>query len=160
MMPIIRMYGQDVFQMPKRQVARVEVRRPASYYYDHPDKEVMTLVQGKMPGSIEEWRFAMGLQIVGMKFYFQYSVGGGGYGLAGGQILDFLLKTAPLRTPVYIQGAYWHYQGDRAYTSQYKIAQLMHDYRGQYAKPIEVDTRKLTSVPAAVEVIRFEGVNP
>lgn len=148
------MIKNGVFVLRKRRAAKVDVKRSTDEKRIDEEKEQITLIQGQVPGSIEEWRFAQALDFLKVKYYYQYSVMGGAQGLRGGQIIDFLVKTAPLPTPVYIQGEYWHYSGTKRQESAYKIAALMAEYRGTFAEPIEIPASLLTSIDDAVEIAR------
>jgi len=143
------------FHWKKRRVAKVEVKRPKNDYLDPSVEEVITQIQGQDPGSPQEWRYAMGLDIVGIKYYYQYEVLQPA-GIRGGQRLDFLLKTAPLPTPVYMQ-SYWH-EGSREAESKFKIAALMAEYRGIFAQPIEVNGDMINCVQDAVDDIQERGL--
>ena len=63
-------------------------------------------VQGSK-ASEYEWNFAWALEKVGLEFVFQVDYLGGRR-LKGGMVVDFLVKTAPLATPCWINGDYWH----------------------------------------------------
>ena len=142
-----------VFQMKRHRTAKVEVHRPAKDYLDPAVVEVITPIQGIDPGSPQEWRYAKGLDYLKIRYYYQYEVLQPA-GIRGGQRLDFLLKTAPLPTPVYIQ-SYWH-TGDKKQESDFKIAALMAVYRGTFAEPILVDGSQLNCVQDAIDMIQSE----
>jgi len=141
------------FHMKRNRTAKVEVHRPAKDYLDKAVPEVLTQIQGRDPGSPQEWRYAKGLDYLKIRYYYQYEVLQPS-GIRGSQILDFLLKTAPLPTPVYIQ-SYWH-TGEREQESKFKIAALMAEYRGTFAEPIEVDGKQLNCVQDAIDMIQSE----
>ena len=141
------------FHMKKHRPAKVEVHRPAKDYLDVNVPEVITQIQGIDPGSPQEWRYAKGLDYCKIRYYYQYNVLQPS-GIRGGQRLDFLLKTAPLPTPVYIQ-SYWH-TGDKKQESDFKVAALMAVYRGTFADPILVDGSQLNCVQDAIDMIRSE----
>lgn len=65
------------------------------------------LIYGKTAGSTYEWRYALGLWFWGWEFLYQVNFFGGRR-TAGGQVIDFLVETIPIRTPVYVYGNYWH----------------------------------------------------
>ncbi len=69
--------------------------------------EEIGLVQGIMPDSINEWYTALALDRLRLDYTFQYSLGGG-QGLRGGQVIDFVVWGPRGGIPVYVQGAYWH----------------------------------------------------
>jgi len=68
--------------------------------------EVIGLVQGRVPGSIEEWYVSRALDKLGIEYMFQYSIFGG-RGTRGGLVIDFVCYI-PKATPVFVQGLYWH----------------------------------------------------
>ena len=65
-----------------------------------PATEQIGLVYGKKPGSKEEWWIALALWRWGWTFGYQVSFFGGRR-LKGGQVVDFMVDTVPLRTPLY-----------------------------------------------------------
>jgi hypothetical protein len=70
-------------------------------------EEAMGLIQGLVPDSAEEWRVSLSLDKYGWEYIYQASVNGG-RNMRGGQVIDFLVETAPKQTALYIQGEYWH----------------------------------------------------
>ena len=58
-----------------------------------------------------EFYVAAALKSVGLEFQFQLSISGGRQ-MSGGIVLDFLVLTTPLPTPVWVHGEHWH-QGNR-----------------------------------------------
>lgn len=76
-----------------------------------PDESEQTegphVIQGKPVGSKIEWNVSVALEILGFRYLYQYSVMGGRT-LRGGQVIDFLVLTVPMSTPLYVQGDYWH----------------------------------------------------
>ncbi len=69
--------------------------------------EVVGLIQGIAPDSVEEWRVANSLTKYGWEYIYQYPINGG-RNLRGGSIPDFLVMTHPKNTALYVQGEYWH----------------------------------------------------
>jgi hypothetical protein len=65
------------------------------------------LIHGQEPGSLEELRTARALEKYGWNYDYQVSYFGGRR-IAGGIVLDFLVFTVPLPTPVPVYGSYWH----------------------------------------------------
>ena len=59
-----------------------------------------------------EWRVAVVLERLGLFFIFQYALEGGRT-KRGGIVLDFLVLTDPLRTPLDIRGDYYHQPNQR-----------------------------------------------
>lgn len=95
---------------------------------------VIRPIQGQMPGSKEEFYFALALEKMELKFIYQYEIFDGRQ-RRGGQVVDFLVYTAPMPTPVYIQGEYWHRDRDK---DQYKIARARMYFKGNAMPPIEI----------------------
>ena len=62
--------------------------------------------------SSNEWYVAQALETVGLTFKFQLSVAGGRQ-LSFGIVLDFLVDTVPLPTPVWVHGEHWHTGSER-----------------------------------------------
>jgi hypothetical protein len=71
-------------------------------------KPQMGLIQGRTPGSSLEWNVSQALDALGWSYRYQYSIAGGSQGLPGGQVLDFLVYTPGLPTPLNVNGRYWH----------------------------------------------------
>lgn len=78
---------------------------PALVMKKEPD-EVMGLIQGMVPGSINEWYVSRALDKLDIAYQYQYSIFGG-RAIRGGQVIDFVVYN-PKATPVFVQGAYWH----------------------------------------------------
>ena len=73
-----------------------------------PDTQAYT-VRGKKASSYE-YNFANALDYWRLDFLFQIDYWGGRSTL-GGMVLDFLVYTVPLPTPVWVNGEYWHRLG-------------------------------------------------
>lgn len=71
------------------------------------EKTQVGLIYGKTPDSDDEWRVAVGLWKLGWEFKYQVWFLGGRI-LPGGTVIDFLVFTVPLPTPLYVDGTYWH----------------------------------------------------
>ena len=69
------------------------------------ESEKVGPIQGKMPGSIQEWRLAKALDRAKIKYIYQLPLWGGW--VVGGYILDFLVLD-PFEIAVAVQGTYWH----------------------------------------------------
>lgn len=81
----------------------LDTPRPAE---ERPPAEEMQLIQGKIPRSLPEWRVAVALWGLGVRFEYQVPIFGG-TSVRGGLILDFLLLE-PFPTPLLVHGEYWH----------------------------------------------------
>ena len=95
-----------VFQYPTRKGAKVQRITPIIGKPPKKPVEQMGLIEGKRPGSLEEWRVAVSLWR--WKVVFDYHVYiRGGTRIRGGQILDYLLYL-PHPQPLQVFGDYWH----------------------------------------------------
>lgn len=90
------------------------------------------LIQGKSASDIE-MRVAISLDKFGWEYGFQVGVMGGRQ-VRGGQVVDFLVETRPLPTPLYVMGEYWH-GGIQAERDKLMIALLSSAFHGQFAQP-------------------------
>lgn len=73
------------------------------------DPEVVGTIQGKTPGSREEWRVAVALNEMGIDYEYQFIIGANRPSGAKGIFkLDFLLKVHPLPVGLEIQSKRWH----------------------------------------------------
>ena len=82
-------------------------------------QETPGLINNQQAGSTYEWNVARALWALGWQFSYQVPVMGGSR-VRGGQVLDFLVHTRPLRTALIVNGDYYH-QGDE----EYKQTELM-----------------------------------
>ena len=64
------------------------------------------LVKGIVVDSINEANVAMALDLLELDYEYQYDFGV--RGVAGSQIIDFLVETLPRPTPLFVHGEYWH----------------------------------------------------
>lgn len=69
-------------------------------------------LKGNKTASSYEYNFGMALEKYGIDYLFQVSYWGG-HNIVGGLVLDFLVFTTPLWTPVFINGEYAHRTGKR-----------------------------------------------
>lgn len=85
------------------------------------------LIMGQRAGSVYEWRVSLALDKFGWKYYYQVSLFGG-RAMRGGQVMDFLVQTLPLPTPLYVYGEYWHggKQEERDKLMQHLLTGMMH----------------------------------
>jgi hypothetical protein len=68
--------------------------------------EVMT-VQGRVVDSKEEYWVSRSLLKYGWNFGYQVAFFGG-WQTSGGFVVDFIVETVPLPTPLWVNGEYWH----------------------------------------------------
>ena len=112
-------------------------------------------VKGQMPDSKEEYWCALALYRLKLRFDFQKHVMGGRAG-RGGQVVDFWVYTAPLPTPIYIQGDYWHYANGKGYISKLNIAKLKSYYGSSIAEPVEILTSTTPTPDAMYQRVKRE----
>lgn len=142
-----------IYQMSKRRSATERPKRPVDKL--PPDEvPVLTPIQGRQPGSSQEWFYAKALDIARIRYKYQYTVMAPA-GIAGSQRIDFLCLVPPKPIPVLMQGFYWHYgSAEKEAETKFKIEQLMQQYRSQFGYPIEVDARRINSISDALLIIR------
>jgi hypothetical protein len=70
------------------------------------DDEEMGLIQGRKPGSREEWRVYKSLLKYKVEFQYQVSVWGGSQVL-GGYLIDYVVFN-PFPNALEVNGEYWH----------------------------------------------------
>lgn len=70
-----------------------------------PEQEEIGLIQGRKPGSVQEWRVAKAIIRLGLDFRFQYPINGGN--VPGGYFIDFLVMM-PYVQPLEVQSLHWH----------------------------------------------------
>jgi hypothetical protein len=108
------------------------------------------LVQGRKPGSVQEWRVALALYRLRIGFEYQKSISGQ---LLGGQIVDFWIDTKPYPTPCYVQGSYWHRRAKQL-EDTYKQAYLQAIFKGRVAQNLILEEDKLTSIDKTYELLK------
>jgi hypothetical protein len=135
------------FKIPRRGKAKPE--RSVSVRAERADAEVLTLIQGKMPGSYEEWRVAQALEFYGIEYSFQVPLRGGRQ-IRGGMVLDFLVERPPESIPMPVHGRYWHHsiEEERMY-----IEALRSIYG---VEPVILWDDELGSIDEAKKVLRRE----
>jgi hypothetical protein len=112
-------------------------------------------VQGKSASDIE-LRVAISLDKFNWKYIFQYPVMGGRQ-LKGGTVIDFLVSTAPLQTPLYVMGEYFHgtLQAER---DRLTMLLLSANFHGIYNQPVVLLGADLQTQEASDEsVLRLFG---
>lgn len=117
------------------------------------DEPPIGLIQGKKPGSVQEWRVGYCLEKL-LKVPFQYQKAiGGGRRVRGGQVVDFWVYTKPLDTPIYVQGDYWHH-GVKAVEDHIKIQSLMRIFQGQINMPVELWEHQLETLDETLAILK------
>ena len=84
--------------------------------------EILTL-DGQPVGSSIEYNVGIALKRLKIGYFYQYPVLGG-RGHRGGTVIDFLVMTVPLPTPLYVQGGYWHGGGEKTEEDSWLMNQV------------------------------------
>ncbi len=91
------------------------------------DDEAVGQIQGQDPDSVEEWRVAQSLSRFRIPFDFKFEIFDSS--VRGGIVLDFLVKTRPLSTPLEVYGQYWH-KGERSSKERIRDVIIEDYFRG------------------------------
>ena len=110
-------------------------------------------IQGKSPDSWNEYYVALALEKLELPYIYQFEIFGGH--LRGGVILDFLVLTHPLSTPIFVNGLYWH-KGKRAAVDEYQQSIIKIAFRGEINEPVILWDNDSNSPEAALSAIRRE----
>jgi len=141
---------------PKKRRRREEPADVEKIKFEEKDENLPDEIQGKPVRSKEEARVGVSLGIVGFGFKYQVWIFGGNI-FPGGQIIDYLVYTVPLPTPLYIQSAWWH--GPEMVKRQddlMKQAKVRQRMSRVWADPKEIWDHELQSIAQAVSAIRRE----
>jgi len=103
--------------------------------------EERIVIQGHVVASKEELWVATSLTRFGWTFDYQVPFFGG-WMIAGGFVVDFVVHTVPLLTPLWINGEYWH-KGAQAERDRVNQALLVSRIRG-YFPALELWGEQLT----------------
>lgn len=103
---------------------RIRPLTPKSQVYT-----VIDLTGRERRASEYEYYVALALEKLDLEFRFQVKFQGG-RGVKGGFILDFLIFTVPLPTPMWVMGEYWH-RGKQRAIDLYQQVKLDSLFRGQ-----------------------------
>lgn len=113
--------------------------------------ETAQSIQGMSPGSTLEYRVALSLTKFHWQFLYQYPIFGGRQ-VRGGQVVDFMVITTPLMTPLFVQGSYWH-NSTRAKQDDWNLLVLNSYFRGIYAEAVQVYEDQLQTQEDSDEII-------
>ena len=113
-----------------------------------PDKYIL---QGHK-ASKNEWHVAQALDRVRIEYKFQEAFFGGRR-LRGGVVVDFIVYTRPLPTPLWVHGEYWH-RNKRTLIDEYQYALIFYMMRGQLAQPEIIWGRECDTYEKALATIR------
>ena len=94
------------FKTPRGRKIDVKPKRDLEFHQEGDEQEI-GLIQGKMPQSKLEWRVSKALDMLKFDYRYRLPIGGGTL-FRGGLVLDFLVYTHPLPTPLPVFGDYWH----------------------------------------------------
>ena len=117
-----------------------------------PEPAPPAIWDGKAIGSTEEWRWILASMHYKVEFEYQMDIAGG-RNIAGGLVLDFMMYTQPLWTPVSIKGRYWH-SGRTEVEDLIREATLAEIYRGKVFPIVSIYDDELPDLDAAKEVFR------
>ena len=102
--------------------------------------------------SSNEYYVAEALKTIGFEFQFQVSLAGG-RSLAFGIVLDFLVKTAPLPTPLWVHGEHWHMGERRA--KDLRQQDIVREYmQGSILEPVEIWGSESDTLERALSSVR------
>lgn len=120
---------------------------PPVYRYSDSTDEVIGLIQGIEPDSRYEWYVAKALERIEMPYIFQYEIFDAG--VRGGILIDFLVLTDPLATPMEVDGEHWH-SGERGSEDIMRHVIIEQYFEGE-AQPLLILYGKDVSTPELAE---------
>ena len=126
--------------------------RPPQRGYEPPKLGYMT-VRGKHASSYE-YNVGAALDYYKLEFLFQVDYWGGRR-FRGGIVVDFLVFTKPLPTPIWVQGEYWH-SGSRAAIDRLQMAIV--EQMGNTARPLAWYGEDCATYELALHTVRKELV--
>lgn len=110
-------------------------------------------VNGKKASSYEYF-VSLAFDKLELPYMFQFEVLGGRRRL-GGFLIDFLVLTRPLSTPVWVHGEYWH-RGRQTLVDLYQQQLLMSIMRGRINKPVIFFGKDVSTADDALVSVRRE----
>ena len=106
----------------------------------------------KSKATSNEYFVAQALDSIGLEYAFQLSIAGG-KSLSFGIVLDFLVETVPLPTPLWVHGDYWHTGARRQ--KDLRQQDIVKQYlEGAILEPIEIWGHESNSLEMALAAIR------
>ena len=94
------------------------------------EEEPIGLINGKGGASRPEWRVAKALWRYGWEFSYQTSLFMGRRAI-GGTVVDFIVFTVPMATPIYVDGEYWHGSASKREKDKILRDRIRTHFRGQ-----------------------------
>lgn len=99
-----------------------------------------------------EYFVSQALDEIGLEYAFQLSIDGGKQRKFG-IVLDFLVDTKPLPTPVWVHGEHWHTGSQRQ--EDLRAQQTVDDaMRGEVARPLEIWGNQSNSKEMALQALK------
>ncbi len=95
-----------LYKFPTRRIAQPILEKPTLEEEAQPDENVIGMIQGQTPDSLQEWWISRALDRLGMTYTYQYPINGGR--ARGGYLVDFVVNTVPLATMIEPVGNHWH----------------------------------------------------
>lgn len=121
------------------------------WFYQPDEEDRKYVVQGKK-ATKNEYNVAAALEILELDYIFQLSIAGGRM-FAFGIVLDFLVMTVPLPTPIWVHSEYWH-RGERR-AEDIRQQQTVEDFmEGQINPSIEIWADESETVEQALSTLR------
>ena len=139
------MFPRGPYSLPKK--SRVALAREPARIETATEEEILTLIQGKTPESVQEWRFAKALDRKKLRYRYQVQLRSSPL-IRGAIILDFEVWS-PFPIPCPIQGSHWH-KGQIDEEDRLQFA-FLRNYYG--IEPVPFFEDELESIDEAVEAI-------
>jgi hypothetical protein len=139
------------YQFGKMRAAKVDIA-PNVIVTDREEERLPEYIQGTPVGSIPEARVAVALDRLKLKYDYQYDVFGGRR-WRGGQIVDFMVYTKPLPTPLYVQGMYWH-GTQKLGEDRLKQIEVTRLFKGQINDPLLVWENHISNVDEVYQYLK------
>jgi len=114
-------------------------------------EEETGLINGREAGSKLEWRVSKALDSLKLDYKYQLPIGGGRM-FAGGYVVDFLVYTHPLPTPLECLGEYWH--GGTKDDVSYRLTRIESMMGGSAGKPIAIWEHEARTIPDAYKTLK------
>lgn len=101
-----------------------------------------------------EYFVSLALDAIGLDYTFQASYFGG-RSVRGGVVVDFIVYTRPLPTPVWVNGEYWH-KGKQASIDYYQQIVLSQFSGVQFSRPVVFFGQDVNDPEKAMSAVRKE----